>query len=64
MDWAAWGPTVVSLGAAVFVAGQFSRTVTDHGKRLDHHDAKLEDLGTRMTASEAWKDGYNAGRAK
>jgi len=64
MNWAAWGPTLVAIATAVFIAGSYSRVVKDHEKRLDVHDGKLEDLGTRMTAAEAWREGYNAGRSK
>jgi uncharacterized ion transporter superfamily protein YfcC len=64
VDWAAWGPTLLTLATAVFIAGSYSRTVKDHDKRLDGHDAEIKDLGTRMTASEAWREGYNAGRGK
>ncbi len=64
MNWSAWAPTIVSIGVAIFIAGQYSRTISDHGKRLDGLDLKVEDLGTRMTASEAWTEGYNAGRGK
>lgn len=71
MDWAAWGPTIVAIVTAIFVAGQVTGRVKDqekmlasHDTRLNGHDADIKSLGTRMTASEAWTEGYNAGRAK
>lgn len=64
MDWSAWGPTIVAVVTAIYMAGSYGRSVKDHDKRLDGHDEELKDLGTRMTASEAWTEGYNAGRSK
>lgn len=64
MNWEAWSPAIVTLATAIFIAGSYSRTVKDHDKRLDGHDVEIKDLDTRMTASEAWADGYKAGRAK
>ncbi len=59
-----WGPTIVSLGTAIFIAGSWWSTTKNHQKRLDDHEVKIEDLGTRMTASEAWFKGYEAGKGK
>lgn len=64
MDWAAWVPAFITIATAIFISGSYSRTVKDHDKRLDGHDVELKDLGTRMTAAEAWREGYNAGRSK
>jgi hypothetical protein len=68
MDWAAWGPTLVAIITAVFIAGQVSgrikdqeKTLVEHHGRLDEHDVKLETHGNAITRMEAWKEGYNAG---
>ncbi|MGH2505893.1 MAG: hypothetical protein ACRDHZ_00500 [Ktedonobacteraceae bacterium] len=71
MDWAAWGPTIVAVITAIFIAGQISGrikdqevTIKDHHDRLDGHDDKLETHAIQLTRIEAWKDGYNAGSRK
>jgi hypothetical protein len=64
MDWGSWGPTIIAVVTAVFIAGAYADTIRGHSKRLDAHDTKLDDLGTRVTAAEAWREGYNAGRSK
>lgn len=71
MNWAAWGPTIVAVVTAIFIAGQITgrikdqeKTITDHHMRLGGHDTKLEDHGTRLAKAEAWREGYNAGRSK
>lgn len=68
---AAWAPAVVTVIAWIFTAGMVTGrikeqedAIKDHHDRLNNHDAKLENLGNRMTASEAWREGYNAGRSK
>lgn len=52
---------IVALGQAR-THGTVTQQVGDHGRRLDVIEPKVEDLGTRMTASEAWREGYNAGK--
>ena len=71
MDWAAWGPTLVAIVTAIFIAGQVTgrirsqeKTLAHHDNRLDGHDQKLESHGQSITRMEAWTDGYNAGRSK
>jgi hypothetical protein len=68
IDWAAWGPTLVSLGLAVFVAGSMSQQLKDQGKRIDAHDERLKghdddlkDHSDRLARAEAWREGYSAG---
>lgn len=39
-------------------------TIKDHHDQLKDHGGKIENLGNRMTASEAWREGYNAGKSK
>ena len=66
-----WAPAVVGIVAAVFNHGQLvgriknqEITIKDHDDRLDEHDHSINSLGNRMTATEAWKEGYNAGRTR
>lgn len=64
MVWATWAPAIITIATAIYIAGGLGRTIRDHDKRLDTHETELRDLGTRMTAAEAWREGYNAGRSK
>lgn len=71
MDWAAWAPTLVTTVGVIFGAGSIfgrikdqEKTIKSHHDRLEDHDDKIDKLGNRMTASEAWKEGYNAGRTR
>jgi hypothetical protein len=50
----------VAVCTAIYIAGQFSWEVKEHGKRLDGHDVKLDSHGQAITRMEAWKEGYNA----
>jgi hypothetical protein len=59
-----WGPTVVSIATGIFIAGAWWSTSRDHGRRIQNLEDKTEDLSTRMTASEAWFKGYDAGKSK
>lgn len=66
-----WAPAVITLIGWIFTAGMTigringqEKTLKNHDDRLDGHDDKLENLGNRMTASESWREGYNAGRSK
>jgi hypothetical protein len=69
MDWAAWGPTIVSIISAIFFAGViYSRLIT-HGQVLKNHaealkdvDIKLEDHGIKISRLEAFREGYAAGK--
>ena len=60
----AWGPTLVSVATAIFIAGAWWSTSKDHGRRIDTLEVKTDDLSNRMTASEAWFKGYDAGKSK
>ena len=69
MDWAAWGPTIVSVITCIFFAGVLWSTQSDHTKRLDEHDAQLDDHTRDLTAHSielgrltAFRDGYAAGK--
>lgn len=70
--WIPCGITIVITAIGwIFTAGQTTGrikdqelTLKDHHDTLKVHDGKLENLGNRMTASEAWRDGYNAGKGK
>ena len=43
MDWAAWGPTLVSIAFCIFSAGVLWSTQLAQGKRIDSHDVQLND---------------------
>jgi hypothetical protein len=71
MDWAAWGPTVVSLVTAIFIAGMLYGKINDHDKHLVKHDEDFGSVFVRLSAGEvevaklqAWRDGYNAAASK
>jgi hypothetical protein len=71
MTWAAWGPTIATLVAWIFIAGQVTGriksqeiTLKEHHDRLDGHDEKLENHAERLTAAEAYQRGYSDGRRK
>lgn len=71
MDWAAWAPAIITLVGWIFTAGMVlgriknqEVTLKDHDDQLKVHGTKIESLGNRVTASEAWREGYNAARAK
>jgi hypothetical protein len=70
MDWAAWGPTIVSIITCIFFAGVLWSTQSNHGKRLDNHDTQFEEHTRDITKNaldirelKAWKEGYAAARA-
>lgn len=70
MNWAAWGPTVVAAITMIFTAGtlvtkinRHDEDLKDHGERLDNHDKEIGSLDVRVAKQEAWRDGYNAGKA-
>jgi hypothetical protein len=71
MDWAAWGPTIVSLITAIFIAGMMYGKIKDHDGHLSKHDGELGNVLIRLSAGEievaklqAWRDGYNAAAAR
>lgn len=68
---AAWAPAFITIIFWIFTAGMTigrikdqEVTLKDHDDQLRAHDGKLDSLGNRMTASESWREGYNAGRSK
>jgi iron uptake system EfeUOB component EfeO/EfeM len=70
MDWAQWGPTVVSLVTCIFFAGVLYSNQNNHAKLLNEHSGQLDDHTRDLTSHavkigmlEAWKDGYAAARA-
>jgi hypothetical protein len=70
MNWAAWGPTIVSVVAMIFTAGLMlgklrghDSTLGEHRTWLLGHDADLRDHGERLARSEAWRDGYAAAKS-
>lgn len=68
---AAWGPTVVAIVTAIFIAGQVTgrikdqeKTLVKHNDRLDGHDTAIGSLSDRQARLEAWREGYAAGSTK
>jgi hypothetical protein len=67
--WAAWTPAIITVVGWIFTLGMTMGRIKDQEVTLkDHHDilkdhgTQLNALGNRMTASEAWRQGYDAGR--
>lgn len=70
IDWAAWGPTIVSFITCVFFAGVFYNNQFNQSKRLNAHDVQLEEHTRDITTNrldirelKAWGDGYASARA-
>lgn len=77
MDWAAWGPTIVSFITCIFFAGIVYQRQNAHADKLKEHDENFQDQKRELeliksTASlqavkigmlEAWRDGYAAAKA-
>jgi hypothetical protein len=77
MDWAAWGPTIVSFITCIFFAGVVYSRQNSHSEKLKEHTDVLGDHKkemdlikqnagndrTRIAMIEAWRDGWNAARA-
>lgn len=68
---AAWAPAIICVIGWIFTQGLTAGRIRDqeialkeHDDQLKDHGGKLENLGNRMTASESWREGYNAGRSK
>jgi hypothetical protein len=69
-SWIAWGPTLVSIGTALVIAGGYLFTTKEHSRRLKEHDDKFIEVDARnnlqdvaLAKLEAWRDGYNAASA-
>ena len=67
MNWEGWGPTLVAIVTAIYMAGQITgriksqeNTLKHHDERLNSHDAKLENQAERIARAESWSDGYKA----
>ena len=70
MDWAAWGPTIVSIITCIFFAGilysnQNNHTVhlTEHDKQLEEHTRDIISHSVAITALKAFQEGYAAAKA-
>ncbi len=67
MNFALWGPTIVSVVVMIFTAGLLVGALRNETKRndgqdgrLDGHDEKIELAALSIARLEAWRDGYNA----
>jgi hypothetical protein len=70
MDWAAWGPTLVSIITCIFFAGVLFSKQIDNTAHLKEHDVQLEDhtkelhqQSVKIGMIEAFQQGYAAARA-
>ena len=70
MDWAAWGPTVVSFITCIFFAGVLYSNQSNHAKLLGEHSNQLDDHTKDLTSHavklgmlEAFQNGYAAGKS-
>jgi hypothetical protein len=70
MDWAPWGPTLVSAVFCVFSAGVLYSNQNSHASHLKEHDKQLEDHTRDITTHsieiaklKAFQDGFAAARA-
>jgi archaellum component FlaF (FlaF/FlaG flagellin family) len=69
MDWAAWGPTIISVITCIFFTGVLWSTQNNHAKRLDDHDTQLDDHTRDLNNHsidigmlKAFREGYAAGK--
>jgi archaellum component FlaF (FlaF/FlaG flagellin family) len=69
MDWAAWGPTIVSLISCIFFAGVLYSKQSSNSEKIAVHDEQLNDHTKDLTSHavkigmlESWRDGYAAAR--
>jgi hypothetical protein len=67
--WAEWGPTIVAIVTAIFIAGQVTGRIKDQEKTLVRHDEILGEHATLLgkhavsiAESQAWRRGYEAGK--
>jgi hypothetical protein len=70
MDWAAWGPTIVSIITCIFFAGVLYSNQNNHAVHLTEHDKQLEEHtrdiishSVAITALKAFQEGYAAAKA-
>lgn len=70
MDWAAWGPTIVSIITCIFFAGVLYSNQNNHAAHLLEHDKQLEEHTRDITSHavaiavlKAFQEGYAAAKA-
>lgn len=74
MDWAAWGPTIVSIFTCTFFAGVLYSNQNSQDAHLKEHDNQLEDhtkdltkhsveIGMLKAFNNGFNNGYAAGKA-
>ena len=77
MDWAQWGPTIVSIITCIFFAGVMYARQNAHAQKLKDHDGSFLDhkrelelvkgaqalQAVKIGMLEAWRDGYAAAKA-
>jgi hypothetical protein len=62
MNLAEWAPAIITVIAAIFTAGAVVGRIKDQELTIKGHDAWLKDHEKRITTSEAWRDGFAAGK--
>jgi hypothetical protein len=70
MDWAAWGPTIVSIITCIFFAGVLYSNQNSHSTHLKEHDVQLGEHTRDITIHSveiakvrAFQEGYSCARA-
>jgi hypothetical protein len=70
MDWAAWGPTIVSIITCIFFAVVLYSTQSNHSIHLREHDVQLGEHTRDITIHsvelakvKAFQEGYSCARA-
>lgn len=69
MNWAAWGPTIVSLVTAIFVIGKTMGRIEDQEKTLVLHHERIGVVENKTASHDiaiaeqkGFRDGFKAGK--
>lgn len=70
MDFAAWGPTIVTVAGWIFFGGVMWSKIQNQEKRQDAHEKLIEENGRTVTQVSidiaklnSWKEGYAIARS-
>lgn len=68
---AAWAPAIITVITAIFIAGKIAgriqgqeSTLLRHENQLGEHEDRLNEHAVKIATSQAWQDGYKAGKDK
>jgi hypothetical protein len=71
MNWAAWGPTIISIVVGIVVIGKTIGRIDNQEKTLAQHDDRIVAVEDKTAAhdiaiakSEAWREGFKAGKTE